>query len=424
MALSAEEFVNQLLTEEALEKPSDNVKPEELEMKLPDDFDAEKFNRGRRFYWDHSYSFSTSMLLGLVAVFAVPSILRILVSTRRSNSTYTAYKRYLSTLLHTITWFENDLKPGSRSWKSLYAVRSRHVRAGMAAKLKGLGVVSQRDVALTQFGFIGFSVLKPDKLGIRQLREGDWEAYNYFWHVIGYMIGLEDRYNICRKTFDETREVCQLLLDRVYTPCLENVPEYFEHAARVMLDGMWSVNPTVDEEATLYFCRYLADVPGYIYTEDERVKLQDKLKKHLKGKQPDTGVDSKLLMSKPGVDGLPDLPPRLLYVQDYDSLDSAPHFKRLSFRGKYKLAFNFIAAVLYTTYLGRLYFNWNFLYSLFLMKYFPYLAFFRFGIKASLINIFEEDPTDDTSLIPNAEYYNKKKVDEPWYKILWSIIWW
>ncbi|KAL0867635.1 hypothetical protein ABMA27_008390 [Loxostege sticticalis] len=423
MGSPAEVFVNQLLTKEALDQPSDDVKPDELEMRLPDDFDEEKFNRGRRFYWDHSYSFATSMLLGLVAVFAVPSILRVLVSTRRSNSPFTAYRRYLSTLLHTVTWFEHELKPGSRSWKSLYTVRSRHIRAGMAAKLKGLGTVSQRDVALTQFGFVGFSMLKPDKLGIRQLREGDWEAYNYFWHVIGHMIGLEDRYNICRSTFAETVEVLQLLQDRVYTPCLENVPEYFEHAARVMLDGMWSVNPTVDIEATLYWVRHLADVPGYIYTEKDRIQLQQKLKKCLEGKQPDTGVDSMSLMSKPAIDGLPKLPPRLLYLKDYESIETAPHYKQLSFKGKYKLAFNHVAATLYSTYIFRLYFNWNYVFSHFLMKYFPYLAFFRFGIKASLVNIFEEDPTDETKLVPNSEYYNKKQVDEPWYKKLWSIIW-
>lgn len=37
--------MNQLLTKEALDQPSDDVKPDELEMRLPDDFDEEKFNR-------------------------------------------------------------------------------------------------------------------------------------------------------------------------------------------------------------------------------------------------------------------------------------------------------------------------------------------------------------------------------------------
>lgn len=422
MASSAEAFVNALLTKEALEQPSDQVKPDELVMELPDWFDEKKYNRGRKFYAENSFSLSSTMLMGLVAVFSVPSILKVLAGSRRSNSVYTAYKRYLSTLLHTISWFEHELKPGTISWKSLYVVRTRHIKAGLASKLKGIGLVSQRDLALTQFGFVGFCMLKPDKFGIRQLKEGDWDAYNYVWRVIGHMIGIEDRYNICRETFEETREVCQLLLDRVYTPCLENVPEYFEHMARVMLDGLWSVNPTVDTDGFLYWCRVLADVPGYIYTESDRIQLQAKLRKHLKGKSLDTGVDSTELMCKPEVDGLPKLAPRLLYYKDYDTIETAPCYKQLTFKAKYKMFLYNLYMVIYSSYLGRWYFNLNFQFSVLLMRYFPYLAFFRFGIKKSFVNIFEEDPIDDTAPKTNAEY-NKPYSPEPWYKAALSLIW-
>lgn len=56
-----------------------------------------------------------------------------------------------------------------------------------------------------------------------------------------------------------------------------------------MLDGLWSVNPTIDVESNLWWCRYLADVPGYVYTEKERILLQGKLKRLLAGKNLDTG---------------------------------------------------------------------------------------------------------------------------------------
>ncbi|XP_060806644.1 uncharacterized protein LOC106135229 [Amyelois transitella] len=422
MDLSVEQVVEGILSEKSHETPSDTAKPEELVLELPDWYDEKEFDKGRRFFWDNCFMLSTSMLLGLIAVFSVPSILRILVSTRRSNSMFTAYRRYLSTLLHTTSWFENELKPGSISWKSLTAVRTRHVRASMAAKTKGLGVLSQRDIALTQFGFIGFSVLKPEKFGINQLKPGEWEAYNHVWRTIGYMIGLEDRYNICRKTFAETREVCQILLDRVFTPALENAPEYFEHSARVMLDGMWHVNPTLDAEATIYWCRYLADVPGYIYTDNDRMEFQKRLIGQLKGKDLSTGVDSTLLISKPAVNGLPDRPARLLYYKDYETLESVPEYKRLTSKGKRKLAFGAFAATFYSTYLGRLYFNLNYLFSLLLMKYCPYLAFFSFGIKASFVNIFVEDPIDDEKPKPNSEY-TKPRPPEPWYQEWLSLIW-
>ncbi|KAL4721285.1 hypothetical protein ACJJTC_005799 [Scirpophaga incertulas] len=80
-----------------------------------------------------------------------------------------------------------------------------------------------------------------------------------------------------------------MLLDRVYTPALENVPEYFEHAARVMLDGMWTVNPTVNPDAMIFMVRHLADVPGYVYTEQERHHFQNRLRERLGDKPEETG---------------------------------------------------------------------------------------------------------------------------------------
>lgn len=57
------------------------------------------------------------------------------------------------------------------------------------------------------------------------------------------------------------------------------------------------------------------------------------------------------------------------------------------------------------------------------MKYFPYLAFFRFGIKSSFVNIFVEDPVDNTEPKPNAEY-NKPPPELPWYKETLSVLTW
>ncbi|XP_013168036.1 PREDICTED: uncharacterized protein LOC106118024 [Papilio xuthus] len=423
MDLSVEEFVDGLFKKEASEQSSDKEKPEDIRMDYPEWYSEKKYNQGRRFYWDNCFSLTSSMLLGLVAVFAVPSILRVLVSSRRSSSQYTAYRRYLSTLLHTVAWFENDLKPGSISWRSLYTVRCRHVRADIAAKMKGIGRVSQRDMALTQFGFIGFSILKPDKFSIRPMQSEDWESYIHFWRVIGNMIGLQDRYNICRKNLQETKQVCQLLLERVFTPSLDHVPEYFEHMARVMLEGMWSVNPTVNTSALLYWTRHLADVPGYVYTEKERADFQDRLREHLKDKSEDTGVDSTVFTSRPAIEGINERPPRLLYLHDYDTIESIPEYKILPFAAKYKLAVSSILYAFYSTYIGKLYLNLNFLFSLLLMKYFPYLAFFRFGIKASLVNIFVEDPVDNTEPKTNAEY-NKPPPELPWYKATLSVLTW
>ncbi|XP_038217335.1 uncharacterized protein LOC119836153 [Zerene cesonia] len=415
-----EEVAENLFSAKAYETPSDSVRAEDLVMKLPDWFDKKKHEQGREFIKNFLFGQSVSMTLGLISVFSIPTILEVLVGTTRSNTEITAYRRYWSTFSHIMYWFDDELKPGSKSWKSLHTVRSRHVRADRAAKLKRHGTVSQRDISLTLFGFIGITVLKPDKLGITQLKPGDWEGFNHFWAVLGAMIGLEDKYNICRKTFEETRLMCKIIQERIYTPCMENVPEYFEHSSRVMLDGMNSVNPAIEAESLMFMARYVSDVPGYVYNERDLFTLRDKIKKHLDGKPPNTGVDSEELMGKCPLK-LSKRPPRLLYLQDYETVENSPPYKQLTFKGKYKLALMNIFMSFYSCFIGRALLNFHFKFYIFLGKYLPYTVIWRYGFQHAYSDIFKEDPADPTPPKPNSEYYKPKK--ETWYEAILSILW-
>ncbi|XP_072934532.1 uncharacterized protein [Epargyreus clarus] len=424
MDLGVEEFVDGLLSEEAQKRPSDTVKVDDLalEMRLPEWFDEEKYNNGRRFFWNYCFAFGINIILGLVAVFAVPSILKILMGTRRSNSVYTSYMRYISTLMHVMSWHKYDLKPGTKAWRSLHTVRSRHLRAGLDSQLKGRGTISQRDMGLTLFGFFGFALLKPDHFSIRQDNKEDWEGFNHFWRTIGYMIGLEDRYNICRKNIDETREVCRLIKERVFTPCLENVPEYFEHLARVMLKGLGMLSAQIETNSILFSARHLADVPGYVYSESERIDFQKKLKEHLKGKSEDIGVDTAKLINKSAVEGLPKGPPRLLYLKDFDSIETTPAYRQLNFLARYKLASAKLVVTIYNTSVGRWLGNLLFRWNNFIVFNFPYKAFMLFGVRKSFVNMFAESPKDDEQPKLNAEYY-KPLPPDTWYDKLLTILW-
>ncbi|CAK1541555.1 unnamed protein product [Leptosia nina] len=422
MDLHVDEVIKGLFNNEAYKKPSDKIKLEDLELRLPEWYDKKKFDQGRRFQRDFFYMQSIAMMLGLIAVMAIPTILKVLVSTRRSNSSFTAFKRYWSTFLHIQSWLGNELKPGSLSWRSLHEVRARHIMADRACKLKGHGTVSQRDVAFTIFGFIGFMILKPQKLGIRQLQSGDWEAFNHFWGVIGYMLGLEDRYNICRKNLDDTRQICRILQDRIYTPCLNNSPEYFEHAAHVMTVGMSAIHPAVEHDSLVFFTKYLADVPGYIYTEKDRIELQTKLKTHLNGNSIETGIDSSKLLEKCPIDFSPQTKPTVLYLRDYDTIEDSPQYKRLPFGAKFKLSLLEVLLAVYNTYIGRLLLNLHFACYIFIGEYLPYVAMWRYGVKDAYISLFKETPADDYVPKTNSEYY--KRMPIPWYRELLSCVSW
>lgn len=90
-----------------------------------------------------------------------------------------------------LSWFREDLKPGTKAWKSLEAVRKFHFTASKSAENNQVGIIMQKDMAITQFGFMGFSVLTAKKMGIFTSRN-NLDAFCHFWRVIGSLIGIHD----------------------------------------------------------------------------------------------------------------------------------------------------------------------------------------------------------------------------------------
>lgn len=131
------------------------------------------------------------MYCGLLAILAIPTILNVLVYTRRSGSDQTAYRRYIQTIYHTLVWFRHDLKPGTKAWQSLEAVRKMHFSASRAATKAKVGTINQKDMAITQYGFIGFSVLSQKQTGVQATRQ-ELEDYCHFWRVLGNVLGIKD----------------------------------------------------------------------------------------------------------------------------------------------------------------------------------------------------------------------------------------
>ena len=131
------------------------------------------------------------MYCGLLGILAVPSILNVLVHTNKSSSDFTAYRRYIQTIYHTLTWFRHELKPGTTAWRSLDAVRRMHFSANRSAKGLNIGMISQKDMAITQYGFIGFSIMSQKETGVQADRK-EIEDYCHFWRVLGSLIGIKD----------------------------------------------------------------------------------------------------------------------------------------------------------------------------------------------------------------------------------------
>lgn len=72
-------------------------------------------------------------------------------------------------------------------------VNGFHCAASRVSQNAGLGLrITQKDMALTQFGFIGLTLVKKKELAIIGSEE-DEMSFVHFWRTIGFMLGIEDK---------------------------------------------------------------------------------------------------------------------------------------------------------------------------------------------------------------------------------------
>lgn len=81
-----------------------------------------------------------------------------------------------------------------RWWKSLNTIRYKHSTNSRKSAISDIGEISQRDMVLTQFGFIGYALIAPDKLGLTNEPHGR-EGLNHFWKVVGHLLGISERFS-------------------------------------------------------------------------------------------------------------------------------------------------------------------------------------------------------------------------------------
>lgn len=156
----------------------------------------------------------------------MPTMTVPLMSTGNSSNIVCLFRRYLSTLVHIRRWYEGDIwNPEDPAYQSITMVRGMHKR--VADKLNGPATgcrrtggcpaVSQFDMALTQFAFVGLIIMYPKHVGLYCSRY-DLECLVHFWRGIGYMLGVEDRYNLCSEGLDKTIAVCRDIMEGELKP--------------------------------------------------------------------------------------------------------------------------------------------------------------------------------------------------------------
>jgi hypothetical protein len=163
----------------------------------PEWLDMEKFKRGQTFCVKHIGAVSVSFdFMGSNLSSRMERLLDVGVFNNRNPLT-----RSLRISSHLMNWYHGDVWGGLKddAFKSMRRTRLMHKMVGekmnKAHPAEHLHL-SQYDMALVQSISITGVITDPDKYGIKCSKD-EQEDYIHYWRGLGYLLGLEDKYNVC-----------------------------------------------------------------------------------------------------------------------------------------------------------------------------------------------------------------------------------
>ena len=226
---------------------------------LPEWFDERLFKIGQRYQVKNLLGISTAHLSGLLAILAVPDIAEVLMYTKQSKTVCLSFRRYAQTLLLMHALYINDmLTPDSKWFKSLNTIRWKHATVSQKRVKNGLNGIYQKDMAITQFAFVGYVLVCSKTVGLAHATPEDQLGFNHFWRVTGHLLGITDRMNICRKTVAETIELCNRVVNEIVAKHLRNHLPESRKLAEDAVDGLWYSDVSLNKNAMLALMHNMA----------------------------------------------------------------------------------------------------------------------------------------------------------------------
>lgn len=268
---------------------------------IPKWLDMEKFRKGQQFAKENCSMIWLSLLYGINLIYFFEDGLRPMLMTGKSNTPYAGFKRYLSTIRRMDEIFFGDpWTEGSPAQQQISYIRMQHLSIGEklkkydnktlcegstlknpyapsyellrqdlqetcpipaegqcpfnmwnSASPKKIKPMSQVDMAMVQLSYVAFIVMKPEIVGIHNATDEDIEAFCHMWKGIGYLLGIENEFNICNGTLEEIRQLVKDLIEYWIKPNLRDYHKDGEHALRVIYEGTSYYYPFVTYEIAL-----------------------------------------------------------------------------------------------------------------------------------------------------------------------------
>lgn len=234
-----------------------------VDNELPAWFDPDKFYKAQKYFKENRFGIIMSSYYGLFCLLSESKGLEVLTQTNNTSTIVNARKRYVSTILNLLSWYEIDFTTDCDPWKSVVRVRRTHLNYSNAMLRSNRGLISQMLVALTGFGFMGFALIKPHQMGVRTDCRDDREGFVHFWAVMLYMLGLDDQFNYCLGRLEVVEQFCSILLRYVFIPLVQLESNEYKKMMGAMLNGVGMFLPNFNFESEIFMARRLFGVPGY-----------------------------------------------------------------------------------------------------------------------------------------------------------------
>lgn len=159
---------------------------------VPDWVDWSMVSRGQRFFQRYFYhAINVLFFESLVGGFSAVELAKVLESTGKFRQS--AIMRLLGTTSWVCLVCTGDLRPGSKAYKAIVDVRRAHSRV----RDQYSGSVNQEDMCATLLAFSDVVLAGIERDTGLQLHHDDKTAYLHLWRWIGYVIGVDERFNPC-----------------------------------------------------------------------------------------------------------------------------------------------------------------------------------------------------------------------------------
>jgi len=274
---------------------------------LPTWVQPDLIKKGQEFITLHFFSIYFAHFISLLFLLCYQPVRVILLQTGQSDTGFKALKRYFSTLLHIKAWYEGDLLNDTEpAAADIHRIRKVHSKIGSKVNVSVSGKkvtkinkaepipkqttlllkalredlsqitnnnnnnnndncscdlevnvkvkvneprISQLDMSVTQFCFMGFISLYPRVFGIFEDADG-LAGFIHLWALIGHLIGIEDEFNLGLK---QNAFVRPLILKHVLIDNLQNCDKDTIDLWKSLVGGISKIIPFISLNAILLF---------------------------------------------------------------------------------------------------------------------------------------------------------------------------